>query len=94
MPIYETFAKRQRNAEREGEPALFQTSELPRPFRVQVGYILDDAIGHPEHTPYVSVANNRRSVWNSIHNTMKRELGGQNLTNERGDTRSLAGNPG
>ena len=88
MPIYETFAKRKRNAEREGKPIVFQQTELPRPFRMQVGYILDDAIGDLDGATSQAVYESRLSKWHGIHDTLTREMGLRNLSSVRGDART------
>ena len=92
MPIYETFAKRKRNAERAGEPTVFQQNELPFGFRNQVGYILDDAIGDLGNVSSIVSYTARLSVWARIHDTLVREMGVQYLSYERGDNRSRCRN--
>ena len=88
MPIYETFAKRRRNSERAGEPILFQQNELPLQFRIQVGYILDDAIGDFYNASSIIAYNVRLSIWSRIHDTLVREMGVQSLSNDRGNVRT------
>ena len=88
MPIYETFAKRKRNAERAGEPIVFQQNRLPGRFRNQVGYILDDAIGDLDSARSPIAYNGRLFMWERIHDTLVREMGVQHLRYDRGDARS------
>ena len=81
-------AKRKRNAERAGEPILFQQHYLPPQFRIQVGYILDDAIGDLNNAISPIAYNGRLSVWSRTHDTLVREMGVQSLSNDRGNVRT------
>ena len=49
---------------------------------------MDDAIGDPDHATSNIAYNTRHTIWSRIHGTMKRELGVQNLTGNRGSPRN------
>ena len=74
MPVYETFAKRKRQAENAGKPVIYSYDTLPKPFRVQVVQILTDVIGDPETIP-AAEARIVDQRWAGIHDTMAREMG-------------------
>ena len=71
MPVYETYSKRMRKAERAGQPDVYQYVELPKPFRVQVIHILSGSIG--ADTDEIDYSENPQ--WVYIHNTLAREFG-------------------
>jgi len=63
MGFFETFSKRQRKREKEGQPDVYQYDDIPLNFRIQVRHIWSSAIGgHAE-------------IWHSINNDLARELG-------------------
>jgi hypothetical protein len=76
MAIYETFSKRQKRLNQQGETDVYQYSDLPKAFRVQVTHIWRDAIP-PKH-PGVTAERD----WEKIHNMISRELGEFRLGNE------------
>ncbi len=45
MPVFDTFTKRKRQAERAGKPDVYQYENLPQPLRAQVMYIWGEALG-------------------------------------------------
>ena len=75
VPIYETFAKRKRNAESAGKPVVFRQDVLPEQFRVQVIYIWNDVIdaggsfSDPFGVDWVAI------YWINVHETLAREMG-------------------
>jgi hypothetical protein len=73
VAIYDLYSKRQKRLRGEGLDVLVYDS-IPRPLRIQILAILDDALG-------------RRSseVWDKLHNTLTREYGVVLL--HSGDTR-------
>lgn len=82
MPVYETFAKRKRQAENAGEPVIYRYDTLPAPLRVQVAQIMENAIGNPKDGRYwitwrrpLLEAEFINQCWASIHGTMAREMG-------------------
>lgn len=80
MGIYETFSKRLKKREQAGQPDFYQYDDVPKPLRVQIIHIWDDAIG-----PSVRSNMERRGqmkVWDLIHGTLAREMGVFALTND------------
>ncbi len=67
MPIYETFSKRQKRRRRLSKTDVFQYTDLPMAFRVQVIHIWNDTIGGKEE------------AWKFMHDTLAREMGVFNL---------------
>ena len=75
MPIYETFAKRKRNAEMAGKPVIYRQDELPNPLRVQVAHILDSTIGDHGQSMDHHIFELRRQFWQTVHAILAREMG-------------------
>ena len=82
MSVYETFAKRKRQAENAGEPVIYRYDTLPDPLRVQVAQIMEEAIGDPNDGRHwitkrnpLSSAEFINQCWARIHGTMAREMG-------------------
>ena len=75
LPIYETFAKRKRNAEMVDKPVVFRQDVLPNAFRVQVAYILGSAIGDPGTARDDQTRRGRNRFWAQLHDTLAREMG-------------------
>ena len=76
MPIFETFAKRKRNAEMASMPVVFRHDELPGPFRVQVAHIWTTTLGDPNDFVYdLDWSLRREEFWHGIHMTLAREIG-------------------
>ena len=69
MPIFQTFAKRKKDAENSGKPVVYRYNELPVQFRVQVVHIWNQALAL---SPYDTIA--ERS-WTFIHDTLAKEMG-------------------
>lgn len=67
MHIYETFSKRQKKRKQSSKPDVFQYTDLPMRFRVQVIHIWNSAIADYEE------------IWDAIHSTLTREMGVFNL---------------
>ena len=82
MPVYETFAKRKREAEQSEQPTVFRQDELPKPFRVQVAHIWDGTIGDPSKARTYDAKRRMERYWAQIHNTLCREMGVLTLWNE------------
>jgi hypothetical protein len=77
VPIFDTFTKRKRQAERAGEPDIYQYDSLPQELRVQVMYILGETLGrYREQGPWSMESplpsNNR---WGLIRDAVARERG-------------------
>lgn len=73
MPIFETFTKREKK--RRGDvPDVYQYATLPPELRVQIVYVLRDAIGRGDQSDPYSVP---ASVtwWRWVEQTLKRERG-------------------
>ena len=69
MPIFDVFSKRQKRALKQ-EPDVFQYTDLPRPFRVQVIHILRRKLGQQQRynqSPY--------ELFKFIHDIIAEELG-------------------
>ena len=75
MPIYETFAKRKRNALMAEMPVIYCQDELPSPLRVQVAHILDSAIGDPSQSADPGTFQRRQQFWRAMHDILAREMG-------------------
>ena len=45
MPVYDIHSRRQKRAEG-AEPEVYEYDNFPENVRVQIGYILEEAIGH------------------------------------------------
>lgn len=69
MPIYETFSKRMKRLNQQGEADVYQYTDLPKPFRMQVVHIWRDVL------PPEDEAVKAERDWENIHNIMARELG-------------------
>jgi hypothetical protein len=61
-----------RAREQAGQPDVYQYDDLPKAFRTQVVFIWQDALGLPAPR---GVHNNSDDYWESIHDTLARELG-------------------
>src|SRR5262249_41613382 len=77
MGIYETFSKRMKRLSKQGQSDVYQYSELPNEFRVQVIHIWRDAM------PYDHYLVKENRDWQLIHDMMARELGVFHLANSR-----------
>ena len=75
MSVYETFAKRKRQAENADKPVIYSYDTLPRQFRVQVVQILTDTIGDPATAIFPDVEQGPNQRWAMIHDTMAKEMG-------------------
>ena len=76
MAIFETFAKRKRNAKQAGKPIIFQQDDLPETFRVQVVHIWRSTLGDPNDCGYkFHLQDVREEVWRELHLTLAREVG-------------------
>ena len=75
--IYELFSHRRKRAEQSGMTDVFQYTSVPGKLRVQVQQILHDAIGPQYEVPAyaVSMPAQNAEAWNTIHDTLCRELG-------------------
>jgi hypothetical protein len=74
--VYETFSKRRRNREREGQPIIYQYEILPKAFRFQVVHIWRGALGSAEHLASSNVYHTPwHTLWRVIHDTIAREYG-------------------
>jgi hypothetical protein len=77
MPVYDTFTKRKRKAERGQVADPYRYDVVPEPLRAQVAYIWNAAIGgYQEMSPY-TVANPPRSNarWEFIRSVIAKERG-------------------
>jgi len=83
MGIFETFTKRQKRLTNAGKQDVYQYDEIPRPFRIQIIHIWDDAIGR-WYAPDGYFGSGRTSpanqFWSLIQSTLARELGVFTLT--------------
>jgi hypothetical protein len=86
MAIFPLFSKRQKKLRGE-VPDVYQYTDFPNPFRVQVVHILKDATG--EDTQYNDEG---QKVFQFIHDTLCREYGLFQLRPERGSTFSHVAN--
>ena len=81
MPVYETYSRRQREAQGE-TPDVYTYNAIPKPLRVQIRQILTDAIG-PWWTPrgayFGSPVPNNNGAWTFIHDAVCREMGVDHL---------------
>jgi hypothetical protein len=76
--IYETFSKRRKRLEKAGQTDVYQYEELPAPFRMQVVYIWESAIGHYSVGGAFSSYRDESSstqFWDFIYKTITREAG-------------------
>lgn len=79
MPIFDTFKKRKRRAERAGKPQVYRYDSLPQELRVQVLYILLATLGrYQEVDSWIAdieghPPSNRR--WQMIRDIIARERG-------------------
>lgn len=72
MPLYDTYAKRKRRAERAGEPDVYSYNEIPDFLKKQVALVLDAAIGIWAHdTSYFYRHGNKG--WTLVDDIMTRE---------------------
>lgn len=69
MAIFDLFSKRQKRLRGE-VPDVYQYTDLPQSFRVQVVHIVNDAIGGDYGQGYPG-----GDIYHSIHNTLCREYG-------------------
>ena len=67
--MFDLLSKRIKNAS--GEPEVYVYDNLPKEFRNQVYYILEDVIA-----PYCSY--DSENLWNTIHDMFAREKGLKN----------------
>lgn len=80
MGTFDTFSKRQKRRQREGQPILYVYDDLPEPFRVQVRHILDDVLG--EYSRAVGRRYERSitaHLWDHIYRLAIREFGVMSL---------------
>lgn len=75
MPIFETFSKRKQKRDRQGKPDVYRYDDLPEPFRVQVIHIWKDTIGPYRIVGSWNIEPDSNKVWQTIHDTLARELG-------------------
>jgi hypothetical protein len=79
MGIRETFSKRQKRLAQAGQQDVYQYTELPNTFRVQVVEILNDAIGPPYSSGGYETPS--MNIWKGVHKSLRREHGVFQLTN-------------
>ena len=83
MPVYNTFAKRKRQAENAGKPVIYTYDHLPQPMRVQVSRILKAAIGDLEViSSNIEMCEN---IWKHVHDTLAQEMGVIELSHDYED---------
>jgi hypothetical protein len=77
MGILETFSKRKKRLEKQGQADVYQYDELPQPFRIQVHHIWRRSIGPYVHIGEYSSREEPKSneVWKSLHDLLTNELG-------------------
>ena len=75
--MFETFTKRKERLAKAGKVDVYQYTDLPSAFRVQVVHIWVDAIGqyqsHPQQWEHAAVASH--NWWVQLHKLIVRELG-------------------
>ena len=72
MGIFNTYSKRKKIAENGDQPEVYQYTDLPIQFRVQVVYIWISAIGKYDDYNVYRIVNN---LWQAIHDLLAREIG-------------------
>ena len=77
--IRETFSKRQKRLAKAGQQDVYQYDDLPKPFRVQVVYILVAAIG-PSRASHHGYETPSAKIWESLHKDLRKEFGVFTLT--------------
>ena len=76
MPIYQTFAKRKRDAANSGKPEIYSYDCLPMELKVQVIHLWKDVFdAFPQYYRPVVV----KGYWKWVHDTLAREMGVFNL---------------
>src|SRR5258707_1771108 len=75
--MFETFSKRKNRLQKSGQVDVYQYSEMPEAFRVQVIHIWRDGIGifKPFPEPYENSSRTIHGWWVTIRDMMARELG-------------------
>ncbi|MFZ4554791.1 MAG: STM4504/CBY_0614 family protein [Pseudanabaena sp.] len=71
MAIVNLYSKRKKAIERITQPEVYQYTDLPIPFRRQVIYIWETAIGLYNG----QISSLARNVWTSVYKSLTRELG-------------------
>ena len=73
MAIFETFSKRQKKRDRQGQADVYQYTSLPKEFRAQVIHIWEDTLGRY----YDSKGNYAKHYprWVELHDILAKELG-------------------
>jgi hypothetical protein len=72
MGIFNTYSKRKKIAENGNQPEVYQYTDLPTQFRVQVVYIWISAIGKYDDYNVYRIVNN---LWQAIHDLLAKEIG-------------------
>ncbi|MGH7813342.1 MAG: STM4504/CBY_0614 family protein [Candidatus Binataceae bacterium] len=79
MSIVDLYSRRKRQAEKAGQPEVYQYADVPQKLRVQIIQIWRDAIGPGlPPNPYGSTYNappNSEDWWREIHDLLAREKG-------------------
>ncbi len=76
MPVFETFAKRQKKLK--GQlPDVYVYDEMPRPLRVQIVHVMHEVLGthHECADDYAKGGDNIRMTYDAIVSTLRREMG-------------------
>lgn len=73
MPLLDLYSRRKRQAEKAGQPDVYQYEDVPREVRVQIIQIWRDAIGPFPPPPHPCAAD--RYWWLEIHEVLCREKG-------------------
>src|SRR5262245_43925868 len=84
MPIYDTFSRRKKRAEKSG-PDVYQYETIPSPLRHQIRHIWDSALG-PFRAPMgmsSGSAPRNNEAWDFIRNAMIREKGLPSLSGHK-----------
>ncbi len=79
MPLYETFSQRQKRLAREGQPTVYRYDDLPKPFRQQVKYIWQRALGPGTVGAYVGAYREQNDLWPRIFDILAEAHGREHL---------------
>jgi hypothetical protein len=83
MGIYETYTKRLKKREQAGQQDVYQYDSIPDSLRVQIIHIWDESIG-PSVSKHIRLEGRAR-LWESIRDTLTREMGVFALTERQCD---------
>ena len=85
MPVFDLFSRRKKQREGTKNSDPYKYEDLPKTFRVQVGYILNAAIGCYVVDHYGGNGSPSNTTWEFIDKTMRKELGRIQLDDHASD---------